>query len=95
MEDELLEHPEAGALMQGTGGVRKIRVAQKGRGKSGSARVTYLYVEHQRTVYFILAFPKNVQGNLTADQKKVIRGVVAEIKAEEWPRKRAVRHRSE
>jgi hypothetical protein len=87
VEDALLENPEAGAMIAGTGGVRKIRAAQEGRGKRGSARVVYLYVARQRTVYFILTFPKNVQVNLTEAQKKAVREMVAEIEAEEWPRK--------
>lgn len=88
VEDELLVNPRAGAVMANTGGVRKIRAAQEQRGKSGSARVAYLYVEEQATVYFILAFPKNVQGNLTAEQKKQVRALVAQIRQEPWPRRR-------
>jgi hypothetical protein len=91
VEDELLASPRAGAVMVNTGGVRKIRAAQEQRGKSGSARVAYLYVEEQATVYFILAFPKNVQGNLTAQQKKQVRALVAQIKQEPWPRRRAAK----
>jgi hypothetical protein len=88
VEDELLANPHAGVVMVNTGGVRKLRAAQAGRGKSGSARVVYLYVPEQATVYFILAFPKNVQGNLTAEQKKAVRSVVSHIRSEEWPRTR-------
>jgi hypothetical protein len=88
LEDELLANPRAGVVMVNTGGVRKVRAAQQGRGKSGSARVAYLYVPEQTTVYFILAFPKNVQGNLTANQKKQVRALVAQIKSEDWPRRR-------
>jgi hypothetical protein len=88
VEDELLANPRAGAVMANTGGVRKVRAAQEQRGKSGSARVAYLYVPEQATVYFILAFPKNVQGNLTAEQKKQVRALVAQIRGEDWPRGR-------
>jgi hypothetical protein len=88
LEDELLANPRAGVVMVNTGGVRKVRAAQEGRGKSGSARVMYLYVEEHATIYFILAFPKNVQGNLTDAQKKQLRAVVAQIRDEGWPRKR-------
>jgi hypothetical protein len=88
VEDELLANPRAGVVMANTGGVRKVRAAQGQRGKSGSARVAYLYVEEQATVYFIIAFPKNVQGNLTDAQKKQVRAMVAQIRNEGWPRKR-------
>jgi hypothetical protein len=91
VEDELLANPRAGAVIVNTGGVRKLRAAHDGRGKSGSARVVYLYVEEQETVYFILAFPKNVQGNLTADQKKLVRSLVSQVKADDWPRKRSAK----
>lgn len=87
VEDALLANPRAGAVMVNTGGVRKVRAAQEFRGKSGSARVAYLYVPEQSTIYFILAFPKNVQGNLTEGQKKQVRAVVAQIRDEDWPRK--------
>jgi hypothetical protein len=88
VEDELLANPRAGVVMVNTGGVRKVRAAQEQRGKSGSARVAYLYVEEQATVYFITAFPKNVQANLTDAQKKQVRALVAQIRDEGWPRKR-------
>jgi hypothetical protein len=45
VEDELLENPEKGSVQGNTGGVRKVRVATGGQGKSGSARVAYLYVQ--------------------------------------------------
>jgi hypothetical protein len=88
VEDALLANPRAGVVMVNTGGVRKVRAAQEQRGKSGSARVAYLYVEEQATVYFVIAFPKNVQGNLTDAQKKQLRTLVAQIRDDDWPRKR-------
>ena len=91
VEDELLANPRAGVVIVNTAGVRKVRAAQEHRGKSGSARVVYLYDEEQRTVYFILAFPKNVQGNLTAEQKKLVRALVVQVRQQEWPRKRPAR----
>ena len=89
VEDELLANPDRGVLMRGTGGVRKLRAAQEDRGKSGSARVVYLHAERE-TVYFLIAFGKNVQGNLTAEQCGTMRQIVAMIREEPWPaRKRA------
>ena len=88
LEDALLVNPRAGDVVAGTGGVRKVRVAQQGRGKSGSARVIYLYVAEQSTVYLVLAYPKNVQGNLTAVQTRAVRALVQEIRDEPWPRRR-------
>jgi hypothetical protein len=82
LEDELLENPEAGDVEDNAGGIRKVRARIGERGKSGSARVAYLYVETRAKLYFILAFPKNVQGALTQDQKKLIRSLAAELKKE-------------
>jgi hypothetical protein len=82
LEDELLENPEKGSMQRDTGAVRKVRVATRGGRKSGGARVVYLYVQARETIYLLLAFPKNVQPNLTADQKKALRKLVAKLKKE-------------
>lgn len=88
VEDEILENPRRGAVMGSTGGVRKIRAARAGHGKSGSARVAYLYVEDWDAVFFLLAFPKNVQANLTDAQKTAVRNEVRWLLAEVWPRRK-------
>ena len=82
LENDLLGNPQTGDVENNAGGVRKVRARTGERGKSGSARVAYLYVETRATLYFILAFPKNVQGALTQDQKKVIRTLAAQLKQE-------------
>jgi hypothetical protein len=82
LEDELLGNPEVGDVEDHAGGIRKVRVRIGDRGKRGSARVAYLYVETRGRIYFILAFPKSVQGALTQEQKKVIRTLVAQLKKE-------------
>ena len=82
-ELELLADPRAGASVAGTGGVRKLRVALPGRGKRGSARVVYLYVEIRGRVYFLLAYAKAEQLDLSAADKKALRGLVHELEAHE------------
>lgn len=82
LECTLLENPREGPVMRGTGGVRKVRAATEGRGKSGSARVMYLYVEVREKIYFLLCFPKNEQANLTPEQKRRVRLLVAQLEAE-------------
>ena len=83
LERELLVEPRKGPVMRDTGGVRKVRAAIEGRGKSGSARAIYLYVEAREKIYFLLCFPKNEQGNLTPEQTRRIRMLVAQLEAEE------------
>jgi len=87
VEHALLADPDAGTTMSDSAGVRKIRAAQENRGKSGSARVIYLYAADRETIYFIMAFAKNVQANLTDAQRRLVREVVSLIKSEEWPAK--------
>ena len=85
MEDveNLLEaDPRAGAAIKGLSGVRKIRVALPGRGKRGSMRLTYLYVEIKGRIYFLVAYPKNAQENLSASQIKMLAARVERLKGE-------------
>jgi hypothetical protein len=82
LEDMLLQDPEAGRVVQGTGGVRKIRVALPGRGKSGGARVIYYFRVTRHRVYLILAYPKNVKDTLTAREKSVMRALTSQLEAE-------------
>jgi len=90
VEEELLAEPERGALLRESGGVRKIRAAPEGRGKSGGARVAYVYLPDRETVYFLIAFAKNVQANLSPNERKLLRQVVTLIKGEKWPATRRV-----
>jgi len=83
LEETLLEEPRKGVVMRDTGGVRKVRAAIEGRGKSGSTRVVYHYVEAREKIYFLLCFPKNEQANLTPEQTRRIRMLVAQLEAEE------------
>lgn len=79
-QNELQSNPEKGALIKGAGGVRKARMRLPGRGKSGGARVIYLYLENHALLYLLTLYTKKEQSDLTPDQKKAIHGVVEEIK---------------
>lgn len=73
LEEALLENPEAGALVPATGGVRKLRFALAGGGKSGGARVLYVYMKSACRVVFLLAYPKNVRETLSQGEKNALR----------------------
>jgi DNA-binding transcriptional regulator YiaG len=62
----LAVNPEAGDEIPGTGGVRKVRFAAKGKGKSGGLRVIYYLYDEENPLYAILLYGKNEQVNLTA-----------------------------
>ena len=82
VELQLLANPRSGAVVSGTGGVRKLRVAVPGQGKRGAARVIYLYVGDKARVYFILAYAKNQKSTLTESEKHQIAVVVGQLKEE-------------
>jgi hypothetical protein len=82
LEKILLENPQLGDVIEGTGGARKMRIQIENRGKSGGGRVIYVDVFEKEKLYFLLAYPKNVQDNLTPDQKKQVRKLVEAIKKE-------------
>lgn len=71
---------EEGNLISGTGGLRKIRWSRPGMGKRGGARIIYYYYDLENPLYLLFSFPKNVQSNLTSDEKKALRQVAEQIK---------------
>lgn len=73
---ELASAPDAGDLIEGTGGLRKIRMRLPGRGKRGGARVIYYHVSAAAQIRLLFAYPKNVADALTADQKKQLAAIV-------------------
>jgi hypothetical protein len=75
----LADHPLAGDVIPGTGGLRKIRVAAKGHGKSGGARVIYYHFVSASRIGLLFVYPKNEQVNLTPAQKVVLRKII-----EQW-----------
>jgi len=82
LQDILLKNPNAGKLLQNTGGARKIRVAFPGQGKSGSARVVYVDFLKKERIFLLLAYPKRQQDNLTEEQKKDIRETINRLRME-------------
>lgn len=76
----LLQYPEKGDVIPGTGGVRKLRWAASGRGKRGGARVIYFYHVVGTTIYLMSCYAKNDQTDLSAADKKHLKAVVEQIK---------------
>lgn len=79
--DHLAAFPEEGDEIPGTGGVRKIRFAAKGKGKSGGVRVIYYYFDDHVPLYALLIYGKGEQANLTPDEKKIVAAFAARAKA--------------
>ncbi len=79
--EEIARNPKAGDIVQGTGGVRKMRIALPGRGKSGGARVIFYYQDDEWPVLLLEVFAKNEQANLTKAQRNALAKLIAELKA--------------
>jgi hypothetical protein len=75
--DEIVEmvakDPECGEVMTGTGGFRKVRVAREGMGKSGGARVVYVYKNDRYPAFLMTVFPKNKKANLTKAERNALK----------------------
>ena len=82
LEEILLANPQLGDVIEGTGGARKMRIQLEGRGKSGGGRVIYVDVYEKEKLYLLLAYPKNVQSNLTPEQIKQVKMLIEAIKKE-------------
>jgi hypothetical protein len=72
----ILERPDAGDLLSGGHGLRKLRFPLPGRGKSGGARVIYYWQARQSQCLLIFAYPKNVMDNLSDKQLKVLSNLI-------------------
>jgi hypothetical protein len=76
LQEALVNLPDTGAIIQGTGGLRKIRWKLEGRGKSGGIRAIYYWVTADDHIYMLLAYPKNERDDLTPEQKKALKMIV-------------------
>jgi len=73
MQAFLTLHPEAGKVMKGAGGIRKLRWAGSGRGKRGGLRVIYYWWVAKDRISLLLVYPKNERDDLTAEQVKQLK----------------------
>jgi hypothetical protein len=72
----LLKNPKIGKVLEGSGGVRKMRFAFVDRGKSGSVRVIYVDFEVQKDLYLLDVFQKADKENLSKEEKNELKKVV-------------------
>ncbi|MHB8966983.1 MAG: type II toxin-antitoxin system RelE/ParE family toxin [Thermoleophilia bacterium] len=74
----LLFRPEQGAVIKGSGGLRKIRWGAKGKGKRGGCRIIYYLDKSQESIYMLFAYPKSERADLTTAQIKILGKLVKE-----------------
>jgi mRNA-degrading endonuclease RelE of RelBE toxin-antitoxin system len=71
----LIANPHAGDVIQGTGGLRKVRWAAGGKGKSGGVRVIYFHVDELEQIQLLLIYKKGIKDDLTEREKSILRGI--------------------
>lgn len=86
LQEHLIEHPEAGSVIIGTGGARKIRWATPGSGKRGGVRVIYFMACHaavplRTTLYMLLIYSKGDQDDMTPSQRASLKKLIERIHA--------------
>ena len=84
LQQSMLKNPEAGDVIEGTGGLRKLRHGdpRRGKGKRGGLRVIYYWWDGGRQFWLFTLYDKDEMENLTADEKKALKGMLkAELEA--------------
>ena len=84
LQQSLLKNPEAGDVIEGTGGLRKLRHgdSRRGKGKRGGLRVIYYWWDSGRQFWLFTLYDKDEMDNLNADEKKALKGMLkAELEA--------------
>lgn len=75
-------NPQAGDIISGGGGIRKIRVPKQNAGKSGGYRVLTYYMTENEPVFLISVLNKSKQANLSTAQKSEVKAVAKELRDE-------------
>lgn len=73
--DLVASRPDAGDVMPGCGGARKLRVARRGGGKSGGYRVVSFFAGRDVPVFLLTVFPKNVRANLSKAEQDMVAAI--------------------
>lgn len=78
LQRALLETPELGEVIPGTGGFRKMRWedSRRGKGKRGGLRVIYYYLAADHQVWFFTVYGKNEADDLTPEERKALKGAI-------------------
>jgi len=76
LQMHLINKPDAGKVIKGSGGLRKLRWSAKGHGKSGGVRIIYCWLAAQGTILLLFVYAKNERDDLTSEQLEQLRRVV-------------------
>jgi mRNA-degrading endonuclease RelE of RelBE toxin-antitoxin system len=76
LQNELILRPDAGNIIRGSGGLRKLRWSIAGRGKRGGVRVIYYWHSHRELILMLFIYPKSKQEDLTPQQLKILKAII-------------------
>jgi hypothetical protein len=76
LQVQLINRPDSGKIIKGSGGLRKLRWSARGHGKRGGVRIIYYWFVSHDTVLLLFAYPKSEQEELTPDQLKQLKKIV-------------------
>jgi hypothetical protein len=79
LQRTICDAPQRPPVIPGTGGVRKIRIALEGRGKSGGARVIYGDFPELGMTYLFASYPKNEKEDITNEEKQFLKAAMTQI----------------
>jgi hypothetical protein len=95
LQEALLANPEAGTVMPGTGGFRKMRWRdpRRGKGTRGGLRVVYYHFANEAQVWLMTLYDKDELKDLTAAEKRALRAVINAERGARAARRPAARRR--
>jgi hypothetical protein len=79
--DFIALNPEAGDVVPGLGGIRKVRWSREGMGKRGGSRVVYFFYDEDAPIYLLQIYAKGAKSDLSNDDKKSLRAAASTLKA--------------
>jgi len=82
LQNLLMADPQCGALIREGGGIRRVRFAAQGRGKSGGVRAIYYWATEREQIYMLVIYPKSVKDTLSDRETALLRAYVKELAKE-------------
>ena len=82
LENEIIGNPKIGSVIRGAGGLRKLRFALEGKGKSGGSRVLYVDFVIYKRIYLITAYPKSQKEDISPAEREMFKKIIEQTKKE-------------